>query len=214
MWETSRMATKTELQPPVNLSVNLKEILSWEPCYPMAQIHELATQFGRKQITALEALNLPIPAKDRLWLVLRPKMIPKPIIHEFACCCAEAALNLVESQGGTIDARSREAIRVKRAWLKGETTDDDLAAARTAAWAVVKWTIAKTATEDAAAKVAALAIDWATIEDAWDIAWTVARDAAWIATWHTIGDREWTAARNAVRESQVKILRSLLAPQS
>ena len=53
------------------------------------------------------------------------------LLHEFACQCAEDSLALVENP----DPRSVKAIAVKRAWLRGEATDEDLAAARAAAWA-------------------------------------------------------------------------------
>ena len=53
------------------------------------------------------------------------------ILHEFACWCAEEALKLVP----TPDPRSVAAIQAKRDWLAGKISDDDLAAARDAAWA-------------------------------------------------------------------------------
>jgi len=53
------------------------------------------------------------------------------ILHEFACRCAEDALKLVKSP----DARSIEAIRVKRLWLKGCATEAELKTAGAAAWA-------------------------------------------------------------------------------
>ena len=73
-------------------------------------------------------------------------------LHEFACYVAEGALRTV----GDSDPRSVDAIRVKRLWLRGEATNEELdaagAAARAAAW-------------DAAG----------------DAAWAAAGDAAWAA---------------------------------
>ena len=51
------------------------------------------------------------------------------LLHEFACRCAEDALKLVENP----DPRSVAAIEAKRQWVKGEITDDELAAAGVAA---------------------------------------------------------------------------------
>jgi hypothetical protein len=119
------------MDPTMTLSVTLDDVLSWEPCYSEDRLRELAA--GRERITALEALDLPVPAKDRLWLVLREEFVPGPVLHEFACRCAESALALVESRGAIIDPRSREAIRVKRAWLRGGATREELAAAGDAA---------------------------------------------------------------------------------
>ena len=51
------------------------------------------------------------------------------VLHEFACDEAERALELA----GNPDPRSLKAIETKRKWLKGEATDDELAAAWAAA---------------------------------------------------------------------------------
>ena len=53
------------------------------------------------------------------------------ILHKFACRCAERA-----ARTGNPDPRSVAAIGAKRAWLRGEITDEHLAAARGAAWDV------------------------------------------------------------------------------
>ena len=66
------------------------------------------------------------------------------VLHEFACRCAEDALQLIESP----DPRSIAAIKAKRQWLKGEIGDEELqaawAAARAAAWAAA-WAAASDA---------------------------------------------------------------------
>lgn len=69
------------------------------------------------------------------------------ILHEFACWCAEQALKLVDDP----DPRSVAAIDAKRAWLRGEIDDDELAAARAASVAAT-WAAAWDA---AGARVAA-----------------------------------------------------------
>ena len=63
-------------------------------------------------------------------------------LHEFACDAATALLDAEEAAGRTVDPRSRRAIEVKRLWLEGKATDQELAAAwdaaRDAAW-VAAW---------------------------------------------------------------------------
>jgi len=56
------------------------------------------------------------------------------ILHEFACWVAEDALKRERATGREPDERSWAAIEAKRKWLRGEITDDELAAARDAAW--------------------------------------------------------------------------------
>ena len=79
-------------------------------------------------------------------------------LNEWACCNAEVALLVAEVE----DPRSWNVIEAKRAWLRGEISDEELDTARDAA-------------RDAA---------WAAIwEPAWDAALAAARDAAWDAAW-------------------------------
>jgi len=76
-------------------------------------------------------------------------------LHEFAIWCAEQAMALIDEP----DPRSLEALRVKRLWLDGKATDEELDVASDAAWSVAR---------DAA---------WSA---AWDAA-GAARSAAWDA---------------------------------
>ena len=81
------------------------------------------------------------------------------ILHEFACRVAEAAL----AKDDKPDPRSVAAIDAKRRWMRGEISDDELAAAKAAAWATAA---------DAAATVPAVAAAKAA-------AWPAAGPAAW-----------------------------------
>jgi hypothetical protein len=195
------------------LSVTLDDILSWDPCYDREDLEELAA--GRERITAAEILDLPIPIEDRLWAVLRPELIPEPVLHEWACRCAERALKREREKGREPDARCWAAIETKRAWLKGEATDEQLAAARDAA---------STAVRDAArdaARAAASAAAWAAARDAARAAWDAARaaardaaraarDAASAAAWAAARDAARVAARVAARDAQIADLKALL----
>ncbi len=71
------------------------------------------------------------------------------VLHLFACDVAEEALQRERSYDREPDARSWQAIRVKRAWVTGEATDQDLAAARDAARDAA-WDAARDAAWDAA----------------------------------------------------------------
>ena len=127
----------------------------------------------KERWTALDILGLEeIPDEDKLWCVLREELIDPKTLHEFACVCAERALRRVENP----DPRSVAAIEAKRAWIKGEISDAELAAARDAAWVAARdaaWGAAWAATMDAASAAA------------WAAAWAAARDDAWAAerTW-------------------------------
>ena len=102
------------------------------------------------------------------------------ILHEAACVFAEGELRVAKVTA----PRSWAAIEAKRAWLRGEITKEELAAASAAAWD------ASAAASDAV---------WAASDAAWD-----ARAAAWdasaaarVAAW----DAAWDAARAAARDA-------------
>ena len=100
----------------------------------------------------------------------------EPILHEAACIFAEGALRVAK----ITDPRSWAAIEAKRKWLRGEITDNELAAA---------WDAASDAAW-AAARAAARAAAWYA---AWDAAWYAAWAAAWYAAWAAARDAAWDA---------------------
>ena len=139
------------------------------------------------------------------------------LLHRFACWCATQALDNEEKAGRKVDPRSREAIRVKYAWLDGEVDDSVLAAARAAAgdaaraaagaaagaaaWAAA-WAAAGAAAGDAAGDAARAA--------AGDAAWDAAGDAAWDAAGAAAWDAAWAAGWDAARAAQNTELEHLL----
>ena len=193
-------------------TVTVEQFKSFRPCW-------LETAEGRKKFariaairnewTALDVLNLPdVSAQDKFWSVLREEFIEAPILHEFACRCAEYALSFVESP----DSRSIAAIEAKRKWLRGKITDAELDAARGEA---------RDAAHDAAMYAARIAARVAAQDVAWVIARVIAQDAAWAAArnivWSVANDAALDiacaariAARDAAREHEVEILRELL----
>ena len=183
--------------------VTFSEFLEFDPCWPddeqgLRRLEYCARKLGGSA-DALEILALRrIPAEDRLWAVLREEFIPAPILHACACRCAEDALSRIDNP----DPRSIHAIAVKHRWIAGEATDEELAAARTAAWAAqaAAQDVTRTAAQ-AAAQAAARTAAWAAQAAAQDAARTAAwaaqaaaQDVARTAAWAT-----WTAARAAVR---------------
>ena len=186
-------------------TVTPEEFKEFGPCW-------LKTVEGREKLariaaiknewTALDVLNLPnVSAQDKLWSVLREEFIDAPILHEFACRCAEYALSFVESP----DSRSIAAIEAKRKWLRGEITDAELHAACDVAWDAA-CDVASDAAWDAACDVA-LDAAW---DAAWDAATTVAQDAAMTAAQDAAMTAASRAARDAAREHELEILRELL----
>ena len=125
-------------------TVTIEQFMAFEPCYAEDKVRELAGD--KTEWTALEVLRLEqVPSSDRLWAVLREDFIEAEILHEFACRCAEKALTLVDNP----DQRSIDAIAAKRAWMRGEITDEQLDAARSAARSAARF-VASSAARSAA----------------------------------------------------------------
>jgi len=101
----------------------------------------------------------------------------------FAVWCARQVQHLMT------DPRSIAALDVAERHANGQATDEELAAARDAAWDAAR----------AAAWAAARAASWAA---AWASAWAVARDAAWAVARDAARDAAWAVARDAARDAQ------------
>ena len=178
-------------------TVTVEQFRNFGPCW--LETVEGRGKFARiaaikNEWTALDVLNLPdVSAQDKFWSVLREEFIEAPILHEFACRCAEYALSFVESP----DPRSIAAIEAKRKWLRGEITDAELHAARASAWSAVS--------------SAAMDASWVAASDtaraaAWGVAWAAAPAAAWGAA--TAAESNTTG--DAALEHEVEMLRELL----
>ena len=160
-------------------TVTVEQFKKFRPCW--LETAEGREKFARiaaikNEWTALDVLNLPdVLAEDKLWSVLREEFIDAPILHEFACRCAEYALSFVASP----DPRSIAAIEAKRKWLRGEITDAELAAA---------WDAARAAASDAAG------------DAAWDAAMYAARDAEMVAARVAAREHEVEILRELLEE--------------
>ena len=185
-------------------TVTVEQFRKFGPCWlETAEGREKFARIAaiRNEWTALDVLNLPdVSVQDKFWSVLREEFIEAPILHEFACRCAEYALSFVEGS----DPRSIAAIEAKRKWLRGEITDAELDVARVAA---------RVAAHDAAMYAARIAARVAAQDVAWVIARVIAQDAAWAAAKAAANDAALDtacAARDAAREHELEILRELL----
>lgn len=193
-----------------HMTVTVDDVMSWEPCKEYSRERVTALFAGRETITAFDVLDMDIPAEDRLWAVLR--MVPDPILHEFACRIAEAVLMRERRAGREPDLRNWAAIGAKRKWLRGEIDGKELYAAREAAQDAAR----------EAAQDAAWAAWYAAMNDARYAAWHAAqyaawyaarnaeRNAAWNAAWYAARNAAWNAAWNATREGQCAMLRRML----
>lgn len=118
--------------------ISIDQILRWNPCAVYDSREKIIERTdGNWPKTPLEILDLDIPAEDRLWVLLRPKIIPKKKLHLLACDFAEDVLFIFEEQSPQ-DNRLRCAIEAKRRWVNGEISDKELFAAWGAADAVVR----------------------------------------------------------------------------
>ena len=196
--------------------VTLDKFLSFNPCWRNSEKGRRRLRYYARKLggsaDALEILALRmIPAEDRLWAVLREEFIPAPMLHACACRCAEDALSRIDNP----DPRSINAIVVKRRWIAGEATDEELAAAEAAAWVArtsaqdaaeaAAW-VARTSAQDAveAATLAAQTATWAARTAAW-----AAQAATW-ATWTAARTAAQDAAEAAARNAQVDMLTQML----
>jgi hypothetical protein len=179
----------------------IDDIRSWKPCYdPMKHLPESWSG------TAIDILNHDtIPPQDKLWVVCREELIDAKTLRLFGVWCARQVQHLMR------DERSKVALDVAEKFAHGTATENDLAAAREAAWDA-----AEAAREAVwAAREAAWAAVGAAAEDAArGAARAAAEDAAWGAAW---GAAAWAAAeaaaREAARAAQIDQLKKLLTEQ-
>jgi hypothetical protein len=189
--------------------ITVELVMSWGPCddYPESRVRDL---FG-DGLTPLQVCDLDIPAKDRLWLLLREEVIEARELRLLACRWAERVAPLYDSAHPE-DPACRNTIAVVRRYALGEATDDELVAAEAAALAA-----SLNAARDASGAAArnarnAWAATWAVRSAAWSAVWD-ARAAAWDAAW-AAARVALAAARAIARDAQLADVRAVLTGRS
>lgn len=148
-------------------TINNELIRSFYPCYDPSTkgipdnetltVHEWVEKYR----------NI-VPAQDILWLLLRNEFYTDKQLRLFAVWCAREALKLVDNP----NERSINACDVSERYANGEVTDEELHAARNAAWYAAR--NAERDVEMAAERAATLTVAWAA-EMA--VAWAAERSA-------------------------------------
>jgi hypothetical protein len=177
--------------------VTIDQVMAWSPCYTKEKITEL---FGkRKTLSAMNILDLDIPAKDRVWAALHDDLFEQKDLILLACEFARSTLHIFEDKYPD-DKRPRLAIEMAEKVVSGEATEEQ------AAWAAEAAGAAARAAEEAAG-AAAEAAARAAAEAAWAAmaAWEAARAAAEAAAGAAA-----RAARAAEQEKQVEIIRTYI----
>ena len=147
-------------------------------------------------------------AEWAIWAATRDGVMSDRDLRLFAVRCARRVQHLMTDQ------RSIDALDVAERYAKGEATEDELTAARTAAHAAVDATdAAHAAAWDAAvaaAREARAAVDVTYANYASYASYAAANFATYAAAWnagpYTSLDAAWIAARAAERREQLKIL--------
>ena len=120
-------------------TITVDGIMNLGPCdgYTRERMEELRkTQCGRrKNITMKDILTSEFPPEDKLWLVLRNEFLTDAELNEIAIWCWEKIARPIWEQHYPGDRRPHEAVRIKKLWMKGKATDDELAYAMEAAGA-------------------------------------------------------------------------------
>jgi hypothetical protein len=115
------------------IRVRVDDVMAQKPCpaYDRARVEGLWS--GRDSLDATDIAALDIPAKDRLWAVLRCCLDARTQ-RLFACDCAERALERERTAGREPDARSWAAVKVSRRYAVEYATEQELGAAYSAAY--------------------------------------------------------------------------------
>ena len=72
------------------MKITSKKIISWKPCTPYTP--ERVRELVPHPMTPAEILALPIPAADRLRVVMRNEVLSEKILRQFAADCAQRAI--------------------------------------------------------------------------------------------------------------------------
>ena len=105
--------------------ITIEKVQALNPCDRYTTRHLKKLLCGRKYITYRGIAALDISWVAKLWLLRR--LMTERQQHIFNCDCAERVLLIAD------DERCDQAIAVKRKWIEGNSTDEELCAAGDAA---------------------------------------------------------------------------------
>jgi hypothetical protein len=146
----------------------IDDIRQLEPCYDPAKY--LPEDWTGTALDILQVIDC-LP-QDRLWVVCHEGWIDDRTLRLFAVWCARQALSLIDNP----DPRSVAACNVAERYANGRASNEELAAARDAAWGATNGA-ARGAVLAAASKAASNAAGGA----AWGVAWATAwAGAGWL----------------------------------
>ena len=165
--------------------LTVDDIMKMHPCclYPRARVEELWA--GRESLSALEILDLPITAADRLWALLRRGVLPGRVLLLFAAACVERRIEVARQRGVQIDPRTAAVPAAIRDYAEGRIGHVAMRRVWFAAYA------------------AAEAADAAACDAAYTAAYAATSAAA----------EYLAAASDADREAQIRDLRRLIAEE-
>ena len=157
--------------------------LTWDDFKPFDPCYDPKERYGDFSGTILDILkDHRIQAKDRIWAATCKGVLDDKTLRLFACKCVREVWHLLT------DERSRKAVEVAERYAVGDATDEELDAARDAAW-------------DASSSAA------------WDAVWDAARAAALAAAWDAAIAAAWAAAWAVAMDKQIMILIQLIENQ-
>jgi hypothetical protein len=192
------------------ITITRKLLREWNACYCDEEIKHYVPENG---LTPTQILDLDIPVKDRLWVILREKIIPARELRMLACKWAREALAFA----GNPDPRYVAAVDCSERFARGEATTEDLAAAEAAAWAATgaateaaAEAAAWAATEAAAEAAAEAAVGAAVGDAAGAAAWAAAESAVGAAVGDVAEAAAWAAAWAAAEAAQINDCRTVL----
>ena len=117
--------------------ITLTDIESWGPCYSQEKVEALWPE-GRVSVTPLEIADAThLTVEDRLWLLLRPQVMPHSTLADLVGELGERSLLRRREADREPHADSRRAVMVTPAYLRGEATLEDPHKAAAVAYSAV-----------------------------------------------------------------------------
>ena len=180
--------------------ITYEEIKSFNPCYD--PVKYIKKDFNGTLASILKMKK--VPAKDRLWVVVRHQLMTDKQLHLYGLACARM------SEKYTTDKRVKECNDVVERYINGKATIEELNTAESAA---VSAAVSALSAESAAAAWSAAesaAESAESARSARSAAWSAARSAAWSAARSALSAAWSAAAESAAEEEQCMVLIKIL----